>query len=208
MEQYGEITIQGPYSNFLRLSSNWKHIRITADIQMETIISFFDRYDKYIISQETYPRIHYHIMADISDAGSQNRQLRKLINDNLNIKGNKHLSVTEVRDKERCMQYCIKESDNVHTKNIPEDAVALFKRLAFRKIDGYIPHLIQLEKLYLQDNGLDDYMFLQSYIKLQIQFNRNVYMTHVRAYMLKTIMRKHPEKIQQLANKILSDLEV
>lgn len=161
-----------------------KHLRLTCNIDFDKIEKFVeDLSAKYLICREEG---HYHVA--FSPIKSK-KEIRTMINEILELHGNKDFSFVEARNEAKLLQYICKEG-NVRYKGYNFLEIEAFKKLSYKK--NLMGEAVQnLEKEYVM-GMLSDEDFGMRYINLLVDYDRNLHGNQIKAYLLKMKVKKDP----------------
>ncbi len=173
------------------------HIRITKyGLTMDKIEEEIKKIysTMYLIAQEKKGQKgeHFHI---VMQTQTNLKELKIKIKDIFALTGNKEYSVTIVRSKNQVIKYLLKDDDAIRSVGIPEDVLILMKACSNKKgKKNLMIELNVLEEKYL-GNELTSKSFGISFIELKIDYGQNLYGNHIKAYLTKMELKKHPDRI-------------
>ncbi len=159
------------------------HVRIN-DIRKEELSEFLEQNQHhYIVGQEEG---HCHaIVGCHTDQGRDYRNLRLKLKRRFKVKGAEY-SMSTVRDLRRCQRYVIKEDSQFLSKGFGKAFLDELSLISFSKNNKRLcmQALDKLELSYLQLD-INFHKFQQEYFYIKLKYKQNLYMTHIRSYLLR-----------------------
>lgn len=180
---------------------NTYHLRLTTDKSLDIIEQFVTPIsEKYIISHEV---THYHVYLETTQI---RKDLRVLINQQLQLKGNGQFSIADARDPKQLKKYVLKDGYYIY-KNFTKQEIAQLRKLSTKKDKTqYSIELQELEDTFILSPHMAAEDFLTRVIQLQVTYSMKPRRTTLAPYIQYCIIKKTPHKAKSLARQILENI--
>lgn len=187
MQSTNEVIATG---NLYHVVIHDRENKYTMD-QIETFVNEKLLSSYYMICQEKEEsNKHYHLMVEtnVSQTDSQNRPIRKLLNE-FGVSGKGNLSTSKVKDKKQMMKYLLKDDGELRTRNVPESDINLFRKLSYKKGDFNKSKQL-LEEQFMSDPSMSIYQFTDNFVNLKIDYHQNLNGARIKDYALLILFRR------------------
>lgn len=186
----------------LELFEAWWAIRITVEeLDLEKTFKLFSYAQKFIVSEEgdgDNTRIHHHILLVTDETSDQIKvRIREVYP---TAKGNKSIYTKPSRDKRQLAKYTVKEGNYKYkgfTEKYIQDTFKCSKAKTDLKKD-----IDKLEEDYILDK-IGSLVFLEKYIELKVKHDQPLYTNHIKAYMMKMMIKSHHASSKAYADGML-----
>lgn len=166
---------------WIRQNQNILFFRLTIDKSKEEILSFLDKhYTQLIVSQECATRPHFHILITYLDSNVKNAQqnLRNLLKNEWQVKGNTEFAITETRKGtlNRLGAYTVKEGNYV-SKGFTEEILKGFHAVSYKKYTKkeFQESLNLINEDFLMNaNDTNIKEYIKKYVELKVAYNQNL----------------------------------
>lgn len=183
----------------------WYAIRLSSfdELDINVTKNIFDFY-RYVISEEgdgITTKYHQHI---ILDCPLSTDEIRSLIKKSYpNCVGNKCIYIKACADKTQLMKYTLKEGKYCY-KGFSDKFIEEHFKCSKPKTD------LKKEISNNEDNfvlgKIDDIEFVENYLKIKVSHDQPIYLNHIRAYVLKMMLKAGYKKYSSLSRNILDGL--
>lgn len=185
----------------------WWAIRLTLDdLDLDKTFDIFGKSDKLIVSQEgdgLNTRIHHHILLVTNDSSDQ---IKTLIRQTYpEAKGNKCLYCKPSRDKSSLAKYTVKEGMYKY-RGFSEKYIKDTFKCSVAKTD-LKKDISKLEEQYILGE-YDSEIFLQKYIELKVKHDQPLYTAHIKAYMMKMMIRSGNASAKSYGQNIMNEIHL
>lgn len=184
-------------------------IRITLDdINLELIYNMVKDRTKFVISEEgdgINVNVHYHIVL-LALPNETNDMIKKMIKQTFpSVKGNKHLFSKLVTQLKQAIKYTLKEGNYKYKGFTEENIKELFKCSAPKT--NLRKDVSDLQDDYMMKR-ISKEMFLEKYIELKAKHDQPIYPAHIKAYMIKMMIKTGDLKAGSISDTILGDINM
>ena len=180
------------------------HLRVTGKTSKEVQV-LLEKHNvpSYIIGQELG---HCHSLISGIDLGTNYNNLRNWLKKELGLNGNKDYSISRVRNLRDCAKYIIKEDLEYIVKRFDKEWLSDLKLTTFNKDKKEL--MLEIDELaikYIKDTRYSaDKDFGEKFILLKVKYNQNLYMSHIKAYLLKMRIKKDPKRVGEIYDLMFS----
>lgn len=177
------------------------HLRLTTDKSFDVIETFVSKYSQeYIISSEVG---HYHCYMI---TGVSRVELRKDVNDSLELKGNKGFSLADVRNTKQMKKYILKDG-YYRYKGITEQEINKLKLTCFKKgMNKFSEELSQLEEEFLSGSiktGRERIVqHMERVLKLRLSYAMKPNRNQLESYVDYMMMRLSNAEVKDYAKRL------
>lgn len=170
-------------------------------MEIEKTFKHFEKYNKYIISQEgddLNTRIHQHILLETEELRDDiAKHIRHLYPDAI---GNKGIYIRPSRDKMQLAKYTLKEGNYLY-KGFSEKFINEKFKCSKAKTDLKKDITALEDKLILREIHIEK--FIKEFIELKVKYDQPLYVNHIRAYCLKMAVKSGAYTSDQLAQNVM-----
>lgn len=167
------------------------HIRLDTDAPVAAVETYVKKLsNKYIIAHETTGKQHYHIHMQYELPKSTPHYCRKLSQQfaqEFDIRDPKGKSCSI--DKGRSANYTLKDGNYVYSGYTDEEIEKLRKESYTKGKDTYRKEEIQIESRFLSRELTSD-EYVKQIVRLKIKFDKNIYITHMKARLLTLTLKR------------------
>lgn len=175
-----QLDAGGPYYA-VRLK-NIKGLEYGAPYLYDNFVKDFDRVIFSEEGEEGTSSYHIHAMVRATSRDEVNDSIQAIVE----AKGNKQLSITEVKSPRQCMKYTLKEG-RYKFHNFPRDLISLMYDLSNKK-ENLKKKVIQNEEA-LFSNSITIRQFMVNYLKIVVDHGQNIYTNHIKAYFTRIALK-------------------